>query len=105
MRTISIRLDEQTDAALLAFCRRHGVSQTDAVKCAIGQLDEQPRPTPAQLAEQHGLIGAFRSGDGELAAQHSQRIKQRLRAATEGTAERTTQRTTQRRPTAARKKG
>jgi len=42
MRTISIRLDEQTDAALQAFCRAHGVSQTNAVKNAIARLAEHP---------------------------------------------------------------
>ncbi|MFT3816505.1 MAG: hypothetical protein QM750_02570 [Rubrivivax sp.] len=83
MRTISIRLDDDTDAALRAFCLRHGVSQTDAVKSAIGKLAAAPRPTPAELAQRHGLIGGFRSGDGDLAAAHSQRLKQRLRASAE----------------------
>ena len=81
MRTISIRLDEQTDAALQAFCRAHGVSQTNAVKNAIARLADDARPTPAELALRHGLIGGFRSGDGDLAAQHSQRLKDQLRAA------------------------
>ena len=80
MRTISIRLDDRTDALFRAFCERHGISQTDALKAAIEQMAEQHRPSPAEIAAQLGLIGGFRSGDGDLAASHSQRLKQRLRA-------------------------
>jgi hypothetical protein len=80
MRTISIRLDDHTDALFRAFCERHGVSQTNALKAAIQQLAEQHRPSPAKLAAQMGLIGGFRSGEGDLAANHSQALKQRLRA-------------------------
>jgi len=56
------------------------VSQTDALKTAIRQLAEQHQPTPAELTAQLGLIGAFRSGVGDLGENHPQRIKQRLRA-------------------------
>jgi len=80
MRTISIRLDDSTDAVFRAFCERHGLSQTNAIKAAIAQLAEQRKPSPAELAAQLGLIGAFRSGDGNRAADHSRQIKQRLRA-------------------------
>ena len=80
MRTISIRLDDHTDAVFRAFCERHGLSQTNAIKAAIEQLAEQHKPSPAQLASQLGLIGGFRSGERDLAANHSQRVKQRLRA-------------------------
>ncbi|NRF68895.1 hypothetical protein HLB44_18030 [Aquincola sp. S2] len=80
MRTISIRLDERTDTLLAAYCERHGVTQTGALKAAIEQLARAPAPSPADLAEQMGLIGAFRSAEGDLAAQHSARIKERLRA-------------------------
>lgn len=80
MRTISIRLDDHTDALFRAFCEQHGVSQTNALKAAIEQLASHSRPSPAELAAQLGLIGAFRSGDGDLAANHSQRVKERLRA-------------------------
>lgn len=80
MRTISIRLDDDTDAALVSYCRRHGVTQTDAVKIAIGQLAGQDRVSPAELAAELGLIGAFRSAEGDLAKNHSQRIKKNLRA-------------------------
>jgi hypothetical protein len=79
LRTISIRLDDDSDAALVSYCRRHGVTQTDAVKIAIGQLAGLDRVSPAELAAELGLIGAFRSAEGDLAKNHSQRIKERLR--------------------------
>jgi hypothetical protein len=80
MRTISIRLDDRTDALFREFCERLGLSQTDALKAAIEHLAEQHRPSPAELAAQLGLIGGFKSGEGELATNHSQHLKQRLRA-------------------------
>jgi len=79
MRTISIRLDAHTDGLLSAYCKRHEVTQTDALKAAIEHLAGAARPRPAELAQQLGLIGAFRSAEGDLGAQHSQRVKQRLR--------------------------
>lgn len=80
MRTISIRLDDHTDAVLTAYCERHGLTQTSALKAAIEHLAEAHRPTPAELAAQFGLIGGFRSAEGDLAENHSQRVKERLRA-------------------------
>ena len=80
MRTISMRLDDHTDAMLTAYCVQHAVSQTEAVKAAIVHLAQAQRPTPAALAQQLGLIGGFDSGAGDLAENHSQHLKQRLRA-------------------------
>jgi len=80
MRTISIRLDDHTDALLSNYCERHGLTQTNAVKAAIEHLADAHRPTPAELAERLGLIGAFRSAEGDLGAEHSARVKERLRA-------------------------
>lgn len=77
MRTISIRLDERTDAVLRTLCERLGVGQAAAIKAAIEQLAAQYKPSPAKLAAQLGLIGAFRSGDSDLATNHSQRLKKR----------------------------
>lgn len=80
MRTISIRLDDQTDAVLTAHCQRHGLTQTDAIKAAIEQLAGQHRPTPAALAKELGLIGGFRSGQGDLSREHAMHVKARLLA-------------------------
>ena len=65
---------------LADICERDGVTQTGALKAAIAHLAEQRRPTPAGLAAELGLVGAFRSEEGGLAENHSQRVKERLRA-------------------------
>jgi hypothetical protein len=80
MRTISLRLDDRTDAILTAYCERHGLTQTAALKAAIDHLAGARRPTPAELAGELGLIGASRSAEGDLGARHSARLKERLRA-------------------------
>lgn len=80
MRTVSIRLDDHTDAVLTEHCQRFGLTQTDAIKSAIEHLAGQRRATPAELAAELGLIGGFRSTEGDLAQNHSQRVKERLRA-------------------------
>jgi hypothetical protein len=71
VRTISIRLDDRTDALFRRFCERLGLSQTDALKAAIEHLAEQQRPSPAELAAELGLIvvqqRAERSRGGSLA--------------------------------------
>ena len=79
MRTISFRLDEHTDALLSAFCQRHGVTQTEALKAAIAGLASTERVHPAELARDLGLIGSFRSAEGDLGEQHSRHLEQRLR--------------------------
>lgn len=80
MRTISVRLDDHTDAVLSAYCERHGLTQTSALKAAIEHLAESHRPTPAELAAQLGLIGGFRSAERDLGEMHSKRVKERLLA-------------------------
>jgi hypothetical protein len=80
MRTISLRLDDRTDAVLTAYCERHGLTQTGALKEAIEHLAAADRRAPAELARELGLIGAFRSAEGDLGARHSARLKERLRA-------------------------
>ena len=75
MRTISVRLDDATDTLLSAYCRRHGLTQTEAVKAAIEQLAQRHKPRPAELAAKFGLIGAYDSGDPDLGARHADRIK------------------------------
>jgi hypothetical protein len=79
VRTISIRLDERTDALLSAFCQRNGLTQTGAIKAAIEHLAGRHKPTPAELAAELGLIAGFSSTEGDLAQNHSQRVKQKLR--------------------------
>lgn len=77
MRTLSVRLDDQTDSLLRAFCARTGQTQSDAVKAGIAALAARSE-TPAQLAENLGLVGCFDSGVGDLGRNHSQRLREKL---------------------------
>lgn len=79
MRTLSVRLDDQTDALLRAYCARTGLSQTDAIKSGIAALAVEV-DSPAQLAEALGLIGCFDSGAGDLGRNHSRRLREKLAA-------------------------
>ena len=77
MRTLSVRLDDQTDSLLRAFCARTGQTQSDAVKAGIATLAAQAE-SPAMLAEDLGLVGCFDSEVGDLGRNHSQRLRVKL---------------------------
>ncbi len=76
MRTLSVRLDDQTDALLRAFCARTGQTQSDAVKAGIAALAEQSE-SPGKLAQDLGLVGCFDSGVGDLGRNHTQRLREK----------------------------
>jgi hypothetical protein len=78
MRTISVRLDDESNAALQLLCERLQATQTDVIRQALSELAAQAAPTPASLAADLGLVGMFDSGDGTLAAQHSSAVKAKL---------------------------
>ncbi len=78
MRTISVRLDDRTDAVFRAYCEVHRINQTDALKAAIEQMAARHQATPAELARELGLIGSLRSIEGDLSENHSKRVKERL---------------------------
>lgn len=78
MRTISLRLDSESDAMLMALCDRLSATQTDVVKQALELLASRATPTPAALGVELGLIGAFASGDHTNAQNHSAAVKARL---------------------------
>ncbi len=83
MRTLSVRLDDQTDALLRAFCARTGQTRSDAVKAGIAALTTKTE-SPAQLAEELGLVGCFDSGVGDLGRNHSQRLREKLAGKSRG---------------------
>ncbi len=76
MRTLSVRLDSQTDALLRAFCARTGQTRSDTVKAGIAALAAQSE-SPAKLAEDLGLVGCFDSGVGDLGRNHSLRLREK----------------------------
>ena len=64
MRTISVRLDEGSEARLERLCQTLGLSQTEVVKAGPVLL-QQHSTSPAALAEGLGLIGSFSSAAQE----------------------------------------
>jgi Ribbon-helix-helix protein, copG family len=80
MRTLSIRLDEETDATLAALCQRLGMTQTAAIKAALAQFAAQRRKTPGELAAELGLIGGFDSGLVDLSTNRKKYVRERLLA-------------------------
>ena len=60
MRTISVRLDDGSEARLDSLCQSLGLSQTEVVKAGLVSLQRQSA-SPAALAERLGLIGGFSS--------------------------------------------
>ena len=80
MRTVSIRLDEVTDARLRQIRARTGQSQTEAIKAAIAAFAEHVEPVPAQSAAALDLIGCFDSGEGDLGRNHARHLRAKLAA-------------------------
>jgi Arc/MetJ-type ribon-helix-helix transcriptional regulator len=76
MRTVSVRLDDASEATLEHLCQILGLSQTDVIKAGLALLQHQ-RQSPAALAESLGLVGCF-SGN-EQARDHSALLKQKLK--------------------------
>ena len=60
MRTISVRLDDGSEARLDSLCQVLGLSQSEVVKAGLALLQQQST-SPAALAERFGLVGSFSS--------------------------------------------
>ena len=78
MRTISLRLDAETDAALATLCDRLGTTQTAVVKQALELLVGTATPSPGALGRELGLVGIHASGERDNAEQHSSALRARL---------------------------
>jgi Arc/MetJ-type ribon-helix-helix transcriptional regulator len=82
MRTISVRLDDGSEARLDGLCQALGLSQTEVVKAGLELLQRQSA-SPAALAESLGLISSFSSGgpDGAITSRgrdHSAQLRRKL---------------------------
>ena len=60
MRTISVRLDDGSEARLDSLCQVLGLSQSEVVKAGLALLQQQST-SPAALAERFDLVGSFSS--------------------------------------------
>jgi Arc/MetJ-type ribon-helix-helix transcriptional regulator len=81
MRTISVRLDDASEARLDQLCHALGLTQTEVVKAGLDLLQRQSL-TPAQLADRLDLVGCYASEPaGEVSSSgrdHSARLRQKL---------------------------
>lgn len=83
MRTISVRLDDGSEARLDNLCQTLGLSQSEVVKAGLALLQQQSS-SPAALAERLGLVGSFSSataddGTTSRARDHAALLRQKLR--------------------------
>ena len=89
MRTISVRLDDTSEARLDQLCRALGLTQTEVVKAGLDLLQSQTL-TPAQLADRLGLVGCYASAPGgevsSIGRDHSARLRQKLQQQRKGQA-------------------
>ena len=82
MRTISVRLDDGSEARLDSLCQTLGLSQAEVVKAGLDLL-QQHSTSAAALAEGLGLIGSFSSAAQESdttsrGRDHSALLRQKL---------------------------
>ena len=82
MRTISVRLDDGSEARLNNLCQTLGLSQSVVVKTALALLQQQST-SPAALAESFGLVGSFssntpESGSTSRGRDHAALLRQKL---------------------------
>jgi hypothetical protein len=82
MRTISVRLDDGSEARHDNLCQTLGLSQTEVVKAGLDLL-QQHSTSPAALAEGLGLIGSFSNaaqegGTTSRGRDHSALLRQKL---------------------------
>ena len=82
MRTISVRLDDASEARLDQLCQALGLTQTEVVKAGLDLLQSQTL-TPALLAERLDLVGCYASAPaGDVSSSgrdHSEQLRRKLR--------------------------
>lgn len=78
--TITVRLDESTEAKLRRLLEERGSSLSAFVRAAIAEKLEREakKPTPYELGKH--LFGRYGSGLGDLASNHKKYFKEKMRA-------------------------
>jgi Arc/MetJ-type ribon-helix-helix transcriptional regulator len=77
--TVTVRLDEETEAKVRRLIEQKGGSLSDFVRTAIAEKLEREagKPTPYELGKH--LFGRYRSGLGDLAVNHKKYFKEKMR--------------------------
>jgi Arc/MetJ-type ribon-helix-helix transcriptional regulator len=78
--TVTVRLDEETEAKVRRLIEQKGGSLSDFVRAAIVEklTRETGKPTPYELGKH--LFGRYRSGLGDVALNHKRYFKEKMRA-------------------------
>jgi hypothetical protein len=78
--TVTIRLDEATEAKLRRLAAAKGCSLSEFVRAAIAERIEREgnKPTPYELGKH--LFGRDMSGPGDLALNHKKYYREKMRA-------------------------
>ena len=78
--TVTVRLDEETEAKVRRLIEQKGGSLSDFVRAAIAEklAREAGKPTPYELGKH--VFGRYRSGLGDLASNHKKYFKEKMRA-------------------------
>lgn len=80
--THSIRLPTVLEERLAAYCRTHGVSESQAIEQAIAQLlGHAVEPTPYDLGAEG--FGADRTNSGDIARNSKRILRERFRDASD----------------------
>ena len=81
--TLTVRLPPHLSQQLESYCKKRRLSKsrvvTDLLSEHLSGASESSR-TPYQIAREHGLIGAFASGKGDLAENRKRYLAEKLRA-------------------------
>ena len=81
MPTVTIRLDEKTDARLKRRLARSGETLSDFIREAVTRhLDVKPRAEPRLKSLERTLEGVDDAGDTDLSTTYKARIRERLGA-------------------------
>ncbi|MGH8673515.1 MAG: hypothetical protein ACREVG_04320 [Burkholderiales bacterium] len=81
--TLTVRLDPGLQQQLESYCRRRRLTKSQVITRLLHEHfagGAGGQRSPYELARKLGLVGAFASGDGDLAASRKQRLKAKLGA-------------------------
>ena len=81
MPTVTIRLDQETDARLKRRLARSGETLSDVIRAAVvSYLDATPRVEPRLQSLTRALARIHDAGETDLSTTYKARIKEQLRA-------------------------